>query len=168
MAFILRLFVLLPLLLAVACLIYAFSQRPWSINNFREERIIYTSVYIDIYGISRRYRNIEIISDSKKHYSLFPEEGFIPSGMTLENIVELLRRSSEATVWMQRDNDLNILRGIETEYFSIPPTRSLVKQKSERTWLFCFAVGCFVFAVISYISFKRSYNLNWKLGFKLN
>jgi len=165
MTLILKSLVCLPLVLMLICIMYVFKNRAWTIDDFRVEQVTYSKVYIETYGTSRRYQNIEIVA-GEKQYSLFPSDEFIPEGMTLESIANLLKRSSDATIWIEEEGGLHLVRGIRTQYLDISPTRGIKFHENERVWAQWGAAACLAISIFCYLYFKQYYKLDWKLNFK--
>jgi len=166
MTIILKILVGLPLLLMVLFLSFLFDGRARTVSDFRVERVTYSKVYVSTYGVNKRYRKIEIIAE-KQNYSLYPDGGFIPEGMTLDNVAELLNRSSEAVIWTEKNRGSQAVRGIQSEYLNIPPSWGISFLSNDRKWGLWGALGCLASSIFAYLYFKRYYGLDWKLNFKL-
>jgi hypothetical protein len=102
MTLILKIFVALPLFMMAYFLSGVFDGSARTVSDLKAERVSYSKAFIETYGVSRRYRKIVIISEGKK-YSLYPSEPFLPEGMTLGSVAELLNRSSEAVIWTEKN-----------------------------------------------------------------
>jgi Bacterial regulatory helix-turn-helix proteins, AraC family len=156
----------LPLLLMVFFLSFLFDGRARTVSDFKVEQVRYSKAYIDTYGVSRRYRKIAIISEEKK-YSLYPDEPFLPEGMTLDSVAELLNRSSEAIIWTEKNRYPESVRGIQTDYLNIPPSRGIHFLNNDRKMGWLWAVVCFASSIFAYFYFKRYFGLDWKLNFRI-
>ena len=127
------------------------------------ERVEYSDAYIRDVGISPRTFKIENDSGGKI-LSLFPN--MLPKDKTPDQVVELLSRSREAVVWLERQNGLIIVNGIRTEFLNIPPSRGLRLHERNRQFGAWFAGGLFLAGLFVYIYFKRYFDLDWKLSTK--
>jgi hypothetical protein len=163
--FILKLFVAIPLFMMAIWVINLFQDRPHTPSDFKVERVKYSKANTRTYGVSRRYKAIEIIGEGKS-YTLYSREELIPEGMTLEQVADLLTRSSEATIWVDEDENRNVVNGIQTEYLNIPPSQGVEFHKGQRSALLWGAVGWLGLSLVAYFYFKKYYDLDWKLNFK--
>jgi hypothetical protein len=163
--FILKLFVVAPLSITLLCVIYLFQDHPSTPGDFKVEKVKYSEANIRTYGVSQRYKAIEIVGEGKS-YTLYPGGGFMPEGMTLDEVADQLSRSSEATIWVDDSEGANVVKGIQTEYLNIPPSQGVEFYNSQRFWALGVAAGFLGLSLFAYFYFKRYFNLDWKLNFK--
>ena len=164
MTLILKIIVALPLLLMTFVMLQI-KDVPQSVEDLKVEQVTYSEAYIKIYGIRTAYKKIEIVSGEKK-YSLYPTGSFLPEGMTLDSVLEQLNRSSQATIWSEQDEKSYTIRGIHTQYLNIPPSRGIKHLNDNRNYGRFFSIALLVISILTYLYFKRYYDLDWKLNVK--
>lgn len=155
----------LPLIPMAWFLSFVFGDHARTIDDFKLERVRYSKVYIGTYGLSRRYHYIEIVSDGGK-YTIPSHEAFIPGGMTLESIANLLSGASEALIWVDGKRNSREVLGIQTEHLNIPPSQGINYINNGRRWAWGGALVCLAASIFAYLYFKRYFGLDWKLNFK--
>jgi hypothetical protein len=163
---ILKLIVAGPFLMAMLFLYGFYRNGVRSVADFQVERVRYSRAYIHTSNVIRHSDWIIIEAEGKK-FTLFPHGRWLPKGMTLKKIEIALNKSTEATIWTEKDDRLNSIRGIETKYLSIPPSQGILFIEYERRGAVWFSAILFVLGFGIYIYFKRYFGLNWKLDFDI-
>lgn len=164
--FFFKLLVITPLVLMVPCLMYIFNDPIHTVSDFKVERVSNLKSYVKTSYIGRRSSQI-IIEANGKAYTLSSMEELIPKGMTLEQIVDLLNKSSKAILWIEEDDGLSFVRGIQAEYLTIPPSSGINYHNSQKKWALFVAGLCLFASIACYLYFKRYFGLDWKMDFKV-
>jgi hypothetical protein len=159
-----KLLVAIPFVMGTLSFAYALNDDVRNVSDFKVEKVKYSEAYIYTYGISRRYHAIKIKAEGKE-FHLYPHENFLPAGMTLERIATLLSQTTEAVVWTEKNDDINSVRGIETEYLNIPPSQGVNFHAKERRYATWAGVILFICGNGVYFYFKKYFGLDWKLDF---
>ncbi|HZS09636.1 MAG TPA: hypothetical protein VFD58_32715 [Blastocatellia bacterium] len=74
----------------------------------------------------------------------------------MEEVVRLLRRSSEATIWLY-NRDEGFISAIKTAYFEIPLSRAVEFERRERRVLLYAALACLAFGSYAEYTFHKHF-----------
>lgn len=99
-------------------------------------------------------------------------DGYTPTGMAkklsfqdgeeFDNLYDILLRSDEAVLWIDKDNRV---MGLQTDgRLIIPPIQGIKFYERERKGAIVLSVVFFVIGVVYYVYLKKRSNLDWKLG----
>jgi hypothetical protein len=153
------LIVLADLIFAAIFLVWWNDVRAYSMDNLQLERISDYQTYI-----AKADRNTEKIVIKTKNKDFFLHDYLLPNGMNLENVNEQLGQTTSASLWVEKGTVF--IKGIETQYVNIPPSHGIewVRQDAKKgLWVAIFLIALGIYA---YYTFKRHFDLDWKLGFK--
>ena len=86
----------------------------------------------------------------------------------MEEGVNLLNKSTEAVIWIDKLHGNEQLVGIKTDHLNIQPTQWLRAIAESGQFLWIFTGGCFLVGIFVYFYFKRYFDLDWRLNFRIS
>lgn len=164
----------LPVIMAIACLVGLYRNTVYDISSFQKIDLINSKSSLHKYYAGRSYYKIVIEGQENtqneagnsvfQQFTLYPYSELVPSGIDFDRIPSLLNLSSRITIWVKQGNEVTLVMGVQSEHLTIPPTQGVEFYKSERQTMYLGLALCLAGWVFGYISFRKSYNLDWKLN----
>ena len=142
--------------MALCFLIGGLTKLRTSEIDYEQVQVECNTVYMAKYG---RSRSMIVIEDKQKTYYIYPQ--LLANSQDMVQVLRALEKSSTATIWYEGSG---WVRGIKTEYLTIPPSHGLDRQHKDGRWAVGFSIFFFLAGIGFYLYMKWYYKEDWIEG----